>query len=255
MVTPVSQRGRPRHASLYGLWRGGTSGGGRVLLWCAARFRPPAGSGRPWLELRPAVRERATRAPAAPPAAIPRQERLPMAEHANPPDGEQYVGKPIRAVESVRYITGRGQYVDDLALPGMLHAAFLRSPHAHASLNAVDASAARERPDVAAVLTGAEAQQRATRLYTPLNVPGYRDCGGYCLAVDKVRYVGEPIALVAAESRYAAEDAAEAIVVDYHVLPPVTDPEAALEPGAPLLYPELGDNVAVHATFQGGDPD
>ncbi len=178
-----------------------------------------------------------------------------MAEHANPPDGEQYVGKPIRAVESVRYITGRGQYVDDLALPGMLHAAFLRSPHAHASLNAVDASAARERPDVAAVLTGAEAQQRATRLYTPLNVPGYRDCGGYCLAVDKVRYVGEPIALVAAESRYAAEDAAEAIVVDYHVLPPVTDPEAALEPGAPLLYPELGDNVAVHATFQGGDPD
>jgi aerobic carbon-monoxide dehydrogenase large subunit len=178
-----------------------------------------------------------------------------MVAHAPHPNGNGYVGQPVRAVEAERYITGRAQYVDDILLPDMLHAAFLRSPHAHATLRAVDASLAQARPDVAAVLTGAEAAARTTRLNTPLNVPGYRDCGAWCLAVDKVRFVGEPIAIVAADSRYAAEDAAEAIVVEYDVLPAVTDPEGALLPDAPLLYPELGENALVHAAFEGGDPD
>jgi carbon-monoxide dehydrogenase large subunit len=178
-----------------------------------------------------------------------------MAEHAPHSNGEQYVGAPVRAVELVRYVTGRGQYVDDLALPGLVHAAFLRSPHAHANLGAVDASAARVRPGVLSVLTGAEARERSTRLYTPLQVPGYRDCGAYCLAVDKVRFVGEPIAIVAADSRYAAEDAAESVAVSYDVLPAIADAESALAPGAALLYPDLGENVLIHATFSGGDPD
>jgi aerobic carbon-monoxide dehydrogenase large subunit len=178
-----------------------------------------------------------------------------MVEHDPHANGNGYVGQPVRAVEAERYITGNAQYVDDIQLPDMLHVAFLRSPHAHANLRGVDTSAAQARPDVAAVLTGADATAHTARLATPLNVPGYRDCGAWCLAVDKVRFVGEPIAIVAASSRYAAEDAAEAIVVDYDPLPAVVDPETALSPDAALLYPELGENALVHADFQGGDPD
>ncbi len=178
-----------------------------------------------------------------------------MSEQSPASAKPRYVGAPVRAVELVRFLTGRARYVDDLVLPGMLHAAFLRSPHAHAHLGTVDVSAAQARPGVTAVLTGREARERAGRLSAPLQVPGYRDCGPYCLAVDKVRFVGEPIAVVAADSRYAAEDATEAIEVQYDVLPAVVDPRAALAADAPLLYPELGDNVLVHATFQGGDPD
>ncbi len=178
-----------------------------------------------------------------------------MAEADGGQGGKRYVGAPVRAVECARYLTGSAQYVDDLILPGMMHAAFLRSPHAHARLGPVDISAARARPGVAAVLTGADAGDRANRLRAPLQVPGYRDCGPHCLAIDKVRYAGEPIVVVAADTRYAAEDAAEAIAVSYAVLPAVVDPEAALASDAPLLYPDHGDNVLVHATFRGGDPD
>jgi carbon-monoxide dehydrogenase large subunit len=178
-----------------------------------------------------------------------------MGEPVSPHSRSRYIGAPVRAVEATRYLTGRGQYVDDLVLPGMLYAAFLRSPHAHAGLGPIEVAAARAAPGVAAVLTGAEARARASRLRTPLNVPGYRDCGAYCLAVDKVRYVGEPVAVVAAESRYLAEDAVERIEVSYAPLPAVVDAEAAIAPNAPLLYPELGENVLVRATFRGGDPD
>src|SRR5215210_5871504 len=175
-------------------------------------------------------------------SAAPWRRRMTMAEHASHLNGDQYVGQSVRAVEAERYVTGRAQYVDDINLPDMLHAAFLRSPHAHANLGAVDASAARARPDVVAVLTGTEAQARTARLHTPLNVPGYRDCGAWCLAVDKVRFVGDPIAIVAGDSRYAAEDAAESIAVEFDLLPAVVDPEKALLPDAALLYAELGEN-------------
>ena len=165
------------------------------------------------------------------------------------------IGAPLPTVEARRFLAGRGQYVDDLVLPGMLHAAFVRSPHAHARLGTIDIAAARARPGVAAVLTGAEARERANRLHTPLNVPHYRDVGAHALAWGKVRFAGEPVAVVAAESRYLAEDACEAIVVHYEPLPAVVDPAAALAPGAPLLYEELGENVLVRASFQGGDPE
>ena len=178
-----------------------------------------------------------------------------MSEPVSPRSSSRYIGAPVRTVEATRYLTGRGQYVDDLVLPGMLYAAFLRSPHAHAGLGPIEVAAARAAPGVAAVLTGAEARARASRLRTPLSVPGYRDCGAYCLAVDKVRYVGEPVAVVAAESRYLAEDAVERIEVSFAPLPAVVDAEAAIAPNAPLLYPELGENVLVRATFRGGDPD
>ena len=178
-----------------------------------------------------------------------------MVADAHSPVPSALIGAPLRTVEAGRFLTGRGQYVDDLVLPGMLHAAFVRSPHAHARLGTIDIAAARARPGVAAVLTGAEARERASRLHTPLNVPHYRDVGAHALAWDKVRFAGEPVAVVAAESRYLAEDACEAIVVHYEPLPAVVDPAAALAPGAPLLYEELGENVLVRASFQGGDPE
>lgn len=169
-----------------------------------------------------------------------------------PPPG-RWVGAPLARKEDARLVTGRGAYVDDLARPGQLHAAFLRSPHAHARIVALDAREAERWPGVHAVLTGAEAAQlsRPIRPLIPTPVP-LRD---WCLAVDRARFAGEPVAAVAAEDRATAEDALEHIAVDYEPLPAVVDPEAAIAPGAPLLYPELGTNVLWHDVLSYGDVD
>src|SRR5439155_19238713 len=127
-----------------------------------------------------------------------------------------------------RILTGRGRYVDDVSLPGLLHAAFLRSPYAHARINALDSAAARAMPGVIAVLTGADMQ----RLTNPMSIhmlPGYRGPRFWPLATDMVRFVGDPIAIVIAESRYLAEDARDTIEVDYVPLTPVVTLEHALD--------------------------
>ncbi|HSB41005.1 MAG TPA: xanthine dehydrogenase family protein molybdopterin-binding subunit [Methylomirabilota bacterium] len=164
-----------------------------------------------------------------------------------------WVGRPLPLKEDARLVAGRGRFVDDLGRPHMLHAAMLRSPHAHARIVAVDTRAAEALPGVRAVLTGAEAAARSGPI-RPL-IPTTAGVPDYCLAVDRARYVGEPVAAVAAVDRATAEDALERIRVEYASLPAVVDPELALRPDAPLLYPELGTNVVWHDTLTYGAVD
>ena len=152
-------------------------------------------------------------------------------------------------------MTGRGRYVADLEAPRALHCAFLRSPHAHARLVRVDPAAARALPGVVAVWTADDLRGRARALRAPSRMPTYRPTDFPPLARGKVRHVGEAVAVVAAESRYAAEDALESIVVEYEPLPVVTDPEQAMVDGGPLVHEEAGTNVLLSRTFAQGDPD
>jgi carbon-monoxide dehydrogenase large subunit len=159
---------------------------------------------------------------------------------------ERYTGASIRRSEDPRILTGAGRYVDDIKLPGMLHAAFVRSPLAHARVLSVDVSAARALPGVVAVFTGAELEE--------MTVPGpdvlVAFIGGdgptpeYTLLVtDKVRFVGDPVAIVVAKSRYLAEDGCDLVEVEYDELPPVTNASFALDPASPPLFANLGDNI------------
>ncbi len=167
----------------------------------------------------------------------------------------RYVGAPVKRVDDPRLLTGRGRYVDDISLPRMVHVAFARSPHAHARVDGVDVTAARAAPGVAGVLTGAEAARLCAEYRGVLrHYAGMKTGAMRPLAVDRVRWVGEPVAVVAADSRAQAEDAAERIAVDYAPLPAVLDPAAAVAPGAPVIHPELGDNVLYAARVTAGDP-
>src|SRR5581483_7052136 len=163
------------------------------------------------------------------------------------------LGAPLRRVEDPRFLTGRGQYVADLVLPGMLHVAFLRSPPAHARLAGLDVSAARRLPGVAACVTGAELAGWVRPVRAPSRLSTYRPTDFPALATGKVRHAGEAVAAVAADSRYAAEDALEAIRVDYDPLPVVEDVEAALADGGPLVHEAAGSNVLLSRAFSRGD--
>jgi aerobic carbon-monoxide dehydrogenase large subunit len=159
---------------------------------------------------------------------------------------QRYTGTSVKRSEDLRILTGRGRYVDDVKLSGMLHAAFVRSPMAHARVLAVDTSAARALPGVVAVLTGAELDAMTVRGPDPLLV--YIGMGGNgpdysLLATDKVRFVGDPVAVVIAESRYLAEDGCELVEVDYEDLPPVASAATALAPGSPPVFADLGGNI------------
>jgi carbon-monoxide dehydrogenase large subunit len=164
------------------------------------------------------------------------------------------VGARVKRGDDPRLLTGRGRYVDDIALPRMVHAAFVRSTHAHARLIRVDLNRARQVSGVVGVLTGDE----AAKLCKPyrgilLHYKGMKTGAMRPLAVDRVRYVGEPIAAIAAESRAAADDAAALIDVEYEPLPAVLSPDAALADGAPVIHPELGDNVLYETRLAAGD--
>jgi len=167
-----------------------------------------------------------------------------------PPRG--WLGKSVERIEDAVLLTGRGRYIDDLGVrPDTLHAAILRSPHAHAVIHAIHAEAARRAPGVAAVLTGAEVQALSASLVAGVRAP--IEC--WPIAVDRVRYVGEPVAVAVAKDRYVAEDALDLIEVDYEPLPPVMDPLAALDAGAPRLHEGLDGNVASDRSFRYGDPE
>ncbi len=170
----------------------------------------------------------------------------------------RYVGEPVRRNEDARLLTGRALFVDDVQLEGMLHVAFLRSQYAHARLTGVDVSAARRRPGVVAVYTAADLGdywRPGPLLVPPPPIPNlvFHARTQVPLARDTVRHVGEPIAMVVAESRYLAEDALDDIVVDAEPLRAVVDLEAALAPGAPLVHEQLGSNVAAHVVQRKGD--
>ncbi len=170
---------------------------------------------------------------------------------------ERYTGASIKRSEDPRILTGAGRYVDDIKLPGMLHAAFVRSPLAHGRVLSVDVSAARALPGVVAALTGAELEAMTVPAPDPLLA--LFSAGGptpefTLLATDKVRFMGDPVAVVIAESRYLAEDGCELVEVDYDDLPPVMNAAYALDPGSPPLFANLGDNIArPHSRNEFGD--
>ncbi|TMQ18161.1 MAG: xanthine dehydrogenase family protein [Candidatus Rokuibacteriota bacterium] len=164
------------------------------------------------------------------------------------------VGASIRRPDDPRILTGRGRYVDDLVLARLVHAAFVRSEHAHATLTALDVDAARRSAGVAAVLTGDEAGRLCKPCRGTLqHYQGMKSGAMLPLALERVRYVGEPIVAVAAETRAAAVDAAARVRVGYRPLAAVLSPAAAVAPDAPLIHPDLGDNVIYEARLAGGD--
>jgi aerobic carbon-monoxide dehydrogenase large subunit len=177
------------------------------------------------------------------------------------------IGDRPKRREDLRFITGRGGYLDDLAFEGLTHAVVLRSPHAHAVITAVDTEAAQAAPGVLAVLTAEDARAdglqplRPTAEANAITGERFAFAPQPLLAADKVRYVGEPVALIVAETRAQALDAAEQVVVGYSPLPAVTTAAAARAPGAPEISPEVpgnlcfdwrtGDSAAVAAALAG----
>src|SRR6266852_5996414 len=162
----------------------------------------------------------------------------------------QHVGRPLKRLEDPKLITGSDPYVNDVrrGLEGALWLAFARSPHANAVIKRIDTTAAKKMPGVVAVLTGADVNVEVGVIHTPLPPEMFHTMnrqGHTLLAEGRVRHVGEPVVVVAAESPQAATDGAEAVVVDYEPLPVVVDAQEALKPGAPLVYPETGSNLAV----------
>jgi carbon-monoxide dehydrogenase large subunit len=164
------------------------------------------------------------------------------------------IGAKVPRVEDRRILTGRGRYVDDVRLPHMLHAAFLRSPLAHARITYVDASAAKAAAGVVAVFTGEDMKAMGSAIAVPM-AAGCKIAEFYALATGKVRHVGDPVAIVVAETRHEAEDAAELIDVGYEPLPAVASYEAALDPSGPPLFDELGDNIVYQSSNAVGDVD
>ncbi len=167
-------------------------------------------------------------------------------------DAVPFLGQRLQRLEDHALLSGRGAYADDLGVkPGTLQAAVLRSPHAHARVNAMDASAALRLPGVHAVLTGEDVQRWAQPFVVGVKQPMKH----WALAVDKVRYVGEPVAVVVAQDRYIAEDALDLIRIDYEVLPAVVDIETAVAEGAVILHEAVGSNVVSERHFNYGEPD
>lgn len=157
------------------------------------------------------------------------------------------VGQSIKRIEDPRFIQGKGKYVANLQIPGMLHAAIVRSPHAHAKINGIDASAALAIPGVVAVYTGQDlAADGVGGLPCGFNPPNIKTAPHPALAIGKVRHVGDGVAVVIAENRYVAQDAAEAVQVDYEPLPAVVDAKKAAEPGAPQLHDEIPNNTSFY---------
>ncbi len=164
-------------------------------------------------------------------------------------------GSGIRRREDPRLITGSATYTDDLSLPGMVHAAMLRSPHAHAKIRRIDTSRAKAAKGVVAVYTGADVTLNPSPCAWLLPNANLKVATYPCVAVDKVRYVGDIVAVVIADTPYQAYDALELIDVDYEPLKAVVEPQDAIAPGAPQLHDDIPDNTAFHWTVAGGDVD
>ena len=168
------------------------------------------------------------------------------------PSNFKYIGKHRRAVEHKRFVRGQGRYAADIQLPGQLHVAIVASPYASARIVRIDTEAALQMPGVHAVVTGEELQAHTEPMLPGVDAPKVRR---YALAHGVVRYSGEWVVAVVAESRALAEDAAELVEVDYEVSPQVVDPIQAMHAGAPLVHPEQGSNVIFDRTFNWGPVD
>ena len=161
----------------------------------------------------------------------------------------RWVGKDIKRREDPALLTGKARFTDDVNLPGMLHAAVLRSPHAHARILSIDTSAAEKLPGVYTVLTG----EAAMGVLDPVPCFALEPVEERAIAAGKVRYQGEAVVAVAADSRYIAEDALDLVEIEWEPLPPVVDAERAMEPDAPLVHENLESNVVYDQTFTFGD--
>ena len=167
----------------------------------------------------------------------------------------KYIGQRLTRREDRRFLTGRTRYVDDIRLPRTVHAAFVRSTHAHADLRSVGIERATRHPGVIGVLTSEEAVRVTRPIRCDSTFPEWKGTEFPVLAWPRVRFVGEAIAVVAATDRYVAEDAAELVEVDYAQRPPVVDLEAAAEPGSPLVHEAWGDNLFIDRGNKVGDVD
>ncbi|MFQ6017462.1 MAG: xanthine dehydrogenase family protein molybdopterin-binding subunit, partial [Kiloniellaceae bacterium] len=168
--------------------------------------------------------------------------------------GFRVIGRPVPRTEDRRLLLGAGRFLDDIEIPGALHACFVRSPLAHAHIRAVDTRAAEAADGVIAVITGREVAEWTAKLRLAPPIEGLEPTEMTALPIDKVRFQGDPVACIVAEDRYVAEDAAELVEVDYEVLEPVVDMFAALAEGAPLVDGALASNLVSHQAFSAGDP-
>ena len=168
------------------------------------------------------------------------------------PEIMSWTGQSVERVEDAALLTGRGRFIDDLGgRPGTLHAAFLRSPHAHAHIVSINSAAAAAMPGVAAIITGLDLARLTTPMVAGLKVA----VENWPMAVERVRYVGEPVVIVVAQDRYLAEDALDAIEIDYAPLACVVDPIASLASDAPVLHENAGANLVSDRRFRYGDPE
>ena len=164
------------------------------------------------------------------------------------------IGKSVERPNAVTFINGRGRYLDDIALHGMLHVFYVRSPHAHARITDIDVADAANSPGVVAVITGHDIRAHC-HPWTPVltHLGEMKTASQVALPTDVVRWQGEPVVAVVAESRAYAEDAADLVQIDFEELPAVSDIEAALDDQGELVHPELGTNVAWRIDIDAGD--
>jgi carbon-monoxide dehydrogenase large subunit len=167
-----------------------------------------------------------------------------------------YIGRSVPRPNLKRLTEGRGQYVSDVVLPRMAHVAYVRSPHAHASIVSIAADTAKKAPGVIAVVTGAELAKVITPWVGVLtHLKGIKSAPQYAIAVERACWQGEAVCAVVARTRAQAEDACELVEVTYEELPAVTDAETALDSGTPVIHPELGDNLTFERVHVAGEPD
>ena len=166
-----------------------------------------------------------------------------------------YVGRSLPRLGAKTAVAGRGRYTDDIELPRMLHAAFVRSPYAHAKILGIELAAARRHAGIHLVLTGRELAQRVSGPWigTLSCFAGMKSAPQYPMAVERACWVGEPVAIVVGRTRAVAEDAAELINIDWQELPPIAENSAALAQQAPVIHPELGDNLAFRKVIEAGE--
>jgi carbon-monoxide dehydrogenase large subunit len=167
----------------------------------------------------------------------------------------RHIGAALARKEDLRFLTGHGRYVDDVEIPGALHACFVRSPHPHAKIRSIKTDESRKLKGVVAVYTGKDLAQWTTPLRMAPPIEGLHPVEMTTLPIDKVRFHGDPVACVIAESRYVAEDAAELVEVDYEPLPAVADLAQALAEGAPKVDESLPSNLVSVQEFKTGDPE
>ncbi|MGH8721259.1 MAG: xanthine dehydrogenase family protein molybdopterin-binding subunit, partial [Burkholderiales bacterium] len=170
-------------------------------------------------------------------------------------EGFLAIGRPLPRREDHRFLTGTGRYLDDLEIPGALCACFVRSPHAHARIRAIDTAAACRAPGVVTVVTGRDLAGWTTTLRLAPPIEGLHPTEMSALPLDKVRFQGDPLACVVAGDRYLAEDAAELVEVEYEELESVADIATALADGAPLVDDTLPSNLISHQHAVFGDPE